>query len=531
MNLSVTYQGLTLLIAEDIALVLLFVLLNRVFGVLIKRVSSIASLQRYRWISDALQRRIRSVLMALTLVSVLVTTAFNSYLIFVLQTDVLAYDLRLFTSLPPHFWTTLGVSAFEISVLIIVARWVSKLLARALSLMREHTLSIARLETNSDSITTFFEYLDRLRLYCFRLLVLAMAAQLSPLPAVIAAVLFTILRMYLIIALSRLLVIAAVSILKGLDELSLRYGNLWNIETFGMQIRSFIPLLTRTVEYIIYVSAATMVVSQVSAIAQFAAYGPKLITLIGLFFLSHVLVEVAYLVVDKLLLVQEGLTDIQWRQRLTLTPLIKSVARYVIYFGAFLIGLEVFGINTTPILAGIGGAGLIVGLGAQPVINDLVSGVFVLFENLYLVGDHVRIGKAQGIVEAIDIRTTRIRNEPGGQLHIIRNGQISDVVNFSKEYVFAVIDVHVNARTDLNRVFAILHDVGIAQQVHNTDVLEPARILGVKELGTETLIVSVAIKAKPAKHAAVGFDYRKLIKEAFEREAIVITSLAEKEPE
>ena len=86
-----------------------------------------------------------------------------------------------------------------------------------------------------------------------------------------------------------------------------------------------------------------------------------------------------------------------------------------------------FGIDTTPVLAGSGGIGLIVGLGAQPVINDLVSGLFVLFENLYLVGDVVQIGKATGIVEAIDIRTTRIRDDPGGQLHIIRNGQINDV--------------------------------------------------------------------------------------------------------
>jgi len=226
------------------------------------------------------------------------------------------------------------------------------------------------------------------------------------------------------------------------------------------------------------------------------------------------------LLVDTLLLVRGELYDIQWQQRLTLTPLIKSTVRYVILFGAFLIGLGVLGFNTTPILAGIGGVGLIVGLGAQPVINDLVSGLFVLFENLYLVGDVVQIGKAIGVVQAIDIRTTRIRDDPGGQLHIIRNGQINDVINFSKEYVYAVVELRVDAAADLDQVFAILSEVGLAQQAANPDVLEPAEVMGLQEFDGTALIVRVVIKAKPARQGVVGRAYRKLIKEAFAREGI-----------
>jgi len=349
--------------------------------------------------------------------------------------DFLNAVAQLLTTLPPEPLLDVGQSAIEIVVLAILARGLDGLLARALPRLQAYVRSFVHLQANARSIDRCFEQLDHLRQYGLRLLVLALAAWLLPLPSIIAAALFTILRIYLIVALSRLLVIAAVVALKSLDELSQRYRGAEGYAAISAQLRSLIPLLTRSVEYIIYVSAATMVISQVDGIAQFAIYGPRLIELIAIFFLSRVLIEVAYLLVDRLLLVRGELSDIQWQQRLTLTPLLKSTARYAIFFGAILLGLGVLGINTTPILAGIGGIGLIVGLGAQPVINDLVSGLFVLFENLYLVGDVVQIGKATGIVEAIDIRTTRIRDDPGGQLHIIRNGQINDVISFSKGYV------------------------------------------------------------------------------------------------
>jgi small conductance mechanosensitive channel len=520
MDTSTIYQGLTVLIAEDITLVVGFVLLERIIAASFRRIGRLPALVRYQRIGTLIQRRLRALVVALGLLAVLAATAFNSYLIFVLQTDVLAYHQQLLTTLPPGFWAGLGLSVLEIILLVGVTRGLSGLLARALPRLHAYTRSFTHLSTNATSIDRFFVQLENLRLYGLRLLVLALAVSLLPLPAVIATTLFTILRIYLIVALSRLLVIAAIVALRSLDELSQTYRGGESFALVSAQLRSLIPLLTRSVEYIIYVSAATLVVSQVDVIAQLAVFGPRLIELIGLFFLSRVLIEIAYLLVDKLLLVRGELNDIQWQQRLTLTPLIKSTARYAIFFSAILIGLGVLGFNTTPILAGIGGVGLIVGLGAQPVINDLVSGLFVLFENLYLVGDVVQIGKATGIVEAIDIRTTRIRDDPGGQLHIIRNGQINDVINFSKGYVYAVIELRVDPAADLDRVYAILREEGLRQQSTDPNVLEPAEVMGLQEFDGAAPIVRVIIKSRPARHGMVGRAYRKLVKEAFAREGI-----------
>lgn len=356
MDTPTIYQGLTVLIAEDIALVLGCVLLERLVAVSFRRVGRLAALQRYHSTSAALQRRLRGLVVALGLLAVLAATAFNSYLIFVLQTDVPAYYLQLLTVLPPGFWAALGLSVLEVILLVAIARGIAGLLVRALPRLHAYARSFTHLRTNATSIDRFFAQLENLRQYGLRLLVLALAVWLLPLPPVIAAALFTILRIYLIVALSRLLVIAAVVALKSLDELSQTYQGGESFALVSAQLRSLIPLLTRSVEYIIYVSAATLVVSQVDAIAQLAVFGPRLIQLIGLFFLSRVLIEIAYLLVDRLLLVRGELSDIQWQQRLTLTPLIKSTVRYAIFFGTIVIGLGVLGFNTTPILAGIGGS-------------------------------------------------------------------------------------------------------------------------------------------------------------------------------
>jgi small conductance mechanosensitive channel len=121
-------------------------------------------------------------------------------------------------------------------------------------------------------------------------------------------------------------------------------------------------------------------------------------------------------------------------------PMVKSFASAIVWFAAIVLMLNVVGINPFPLLAGAGILGIVIGFGAQPVINDVTSGLFILFENIFLVGDYIEVGAARGTVEAIQLRTTRLR-DPNGALHIVRNGQLSGIVNFSKSYTFAVVEV------------------------------------------------------------------------------------------
>ena len=147
--------------------------------------------------------------------------------------------------------------------------------------------------------------------------------------------------------------------------------------------------------------------------ANLADWGPRLILVVAIFFLARVAAEVVTLLIRALGARGDELTDLERRQRATLVPLVASLGRLLVYFVAFVLGLSVLGLNPLPLLAGAGILGVVVGFGAQPVINDLVSGFFVLAESQFLVGDYIEVGASRGVVEAINLRTTTLR-DPGG---------------------------------------------------------------------------------------------------------------------
>src|SRR5258708_8214241 len=162
--------------------------------------------------------------------------------------------------------------------------------------------------------------------------------------------------------------------------------------------------------------------------------------------------------------------------------------QYVLYFGAALLMLGVFSIPTTPILAGASIVGLAVGLGAQSLVTDVVSGFFILFESQYLVGDYVQIGDATGTVEAVGIRVTQLRDGQG-KVYIIPNGQIKGVVSYSKGYVNAVVDLKVSTGTDLETIFRCMAEAGRRLKLAHHEVLAETQINGLVDLGTSEMTV------------------------------------------
>jgi small conductance mechanosensitive channel len=171
-----------------------------------------------------------------------------------------------------------------------------------------------------------------------------------------------------------------------------------------------------------------------------------------------------------------------------------------------------------PFLAGAGILGLVVGFGAQSLINDVVSGFFILFENIYLVGDMVEVAGAKGIVEAIEFRTTKIR-DADGRLHVIRNGDTKPLINYSKDYSIAVVAVEMPYDTDLRMVFRALEHAGNSLRADNPDVLADTEIDGVTAFSPQTMTVRTSTRVKPGRHEAVGAALRFQIKETFDRQA------------
>ena len=274
------------------------------------------------------------------------------------------------------------------------------------------------------------------------------------------------------------------------------------------------PFGEKCFEAAVWIFAASQCAEALSFIAFVAKFGTALVQCIGIFFGTRVLIEFLHVFINEAFgMYKEDRSEDQKGQ--TLVPLLESISQYVLYFGSVLMMLRVFEIDTTPILAGAGVVGLAVGLGAQNFVADVVAGFFILFENQFLVGDLVQIGDAMGKIEAINIRTTHIRDE-SGKLVIIPNGQIKTVVNFSKGYVNAVVDIKVPTSTNLDQVMRDMAEAGKRLRERRREVIGETAIKGLVELTQNDMVIRAVTKVQPGAHLAMQQEYRKILKEVFD---------------
>ncbi|MEM9216974.1 MAG: mechanosensitive ion channel family protein [Cyanobacteria bacterium P01_F01_bin.150] len=344
---------------------------------------------------------------------------------------------------------------------------------------------------------------------------------------VISTYLFTGFKVYGAIAIGLILLKISDVVIDGLNEFSAGYIRRHPALQAYSQLRQLVPFLKRCLEYVIYLSIATLVVAQINLLIGLVELGTRLLQVLGIVLASRILIAVSGILVNELLGDSQKLNEVQRKRRMTLVPILQSMAKYGIYFWAGILILRAIAIDPTPILAAAGLVGLAVGLGAQNLINDTVSGFFILLENYFLVGDYIQVGESEGVVEAIELRTTRIRH-PNGQLQILRNGDVTSIVNFSREYIYAVVDVGVAYDSDLNKVYQVIEDVGIEiQQLFPKDVLEPTEVDGLEAFGQSKLMVRAVTKLKPndsrrGVHDDIQGELRKILKEAFDRAGIVM---------
>lgn len=153
-------------------------------------------------------------------------------------------------------------------------------------------------------------------------------------------------------------------------------------------------------------------------------------------FLAYLSIHFFSLIVERIFIKigkSKFKNDLNFKKRtFTLTSLLKSLFKFFVYFSAGAIILKEIGFDITPLVAGAGVAGFAIGFGAQTLIKDLISGFFIILENQFSVGDKVSVGGVKGVVEEITVRYTKIRGE-NNELHIIPNGNISQVTNYGSE--------------------------------------------------------------------------------------------------
>lgn len=259
----------------------------------------------------------------------------------------------------------------------------------------------------------------------------------------------------------------------------------------------------RTLEYFCFVGAATLVVGQLRPDAWMSQSGLVLIRLIALVYVGRVVIEVCGLVLREVLLANaERRTETEQQQRLTLVPIFTSILRYGVYFCMTVMGLQEIGVDTSPILAGAGLLGLAVGLGAQTLVGDIVSGFFILFEGMFLVGDRVRIGEVVGNVEEIGVRVLKIRDE-FGVLHGIPNGEVRLVANHACQYVNAVVEFSLPYDEDIPAILEHLRAQLSEKRGMHPDILSDTDFSIQGLMDTGALIRSLT-RVKPSCDDSVG---------------------------
>jgi small conductance mechanosensitive channel len=220
-----------------------------------------------------------------------------------------------------------------------------------------------------------------------------------------------------------------------------------------------------------------------------------------------------------------GVRDVRSESRArTISAVVKSTVSVIIWTITALIVLGEFGVNLAPLIAGAGIAGVAIGFGAQSLVKDCITGMFMLVEDQYGVGDIVDLGEATGVVEAITLRVTRLRSADGTVWHV-PNGVVTRVGNKSQHWSMALLDVEVAYGTEVDRATAVILDA--ATEVCSRDdfaasILEPPQVLGVERLDPNGVVLRLTVKTNPGQQWPLMRALRAAIKQALDAEGIEI---------
>ena len=206
----------------------------------------------------------------------------------------------------------------------------------------------------------------------------------------------------------------------------------------------------------------------------------------------------------------------------TLLPLVRHVAFMLLAAMVGLIILSELGVNIAPLLAGAGVLGIAIGFGSQKLVQDIITGAFILFEDTVAIGDTVKLGDHAGTVEALSIRAIRLR-DANGSLHTIPFGAVNTVVNSTKGFNYAVFDVPLAYSQDTDRVTAILIALGAELQADGkwgAFMAEPLEVQGVERFDPSSVILRARVKTTPGDRFALGREFNRRLKQRFDAEGI-----------
>lgn len=241
---------------------------------------------------------------------------------------------------------------------------------------------------------------------------------------------------------------------------------------------------------------------------------PILIIIIGtiLYLLIHKIITRSFnLKIDKM----------DDRKRLTILKLTDNIMKYLIIVIGFVMVLGEFGVDTKSLIASLSAVGVVVGLAFQDTLKDFFNGIFILIEDQYRVGDTVTIGGFKGEVLSIGMKTTKIKAYTG-EVKMISNRNITEVINHSLENSVAIVDVEVAYESDLEQVETTLNKLCIDLNGNLEDLVGEMTLAGIENLNESSITYRITAPTKPLKQFGVQRIIRKKVKEYLDQDKITI---------
>jgi moderate conductance mechanosensitive channel len=300
--------------------------------------------------------------------------------------------------------------------------------------------------------------------------------------------------------------------------------------TLEQRANRYLPVLTGLVRAVVYL-AALLVVLQAWDVGSFAWFDTELgrkvtgiaLSVAAVLGIALAVWEIFSAAVERHLSTLAASPSSRTRLR-TLLPLLRTAMLCVIVVMSTLIVLSQIGINIAPLLAGAGVVGLAIGFGSQALVKDIITGLFILIEDQIAVGDIVDVGKDhKGTVEAISIRTIRLRDQ-AGVVHTVPFSEVTSIKNLTKDFAYAVARIGISYGEDIDRVVEVLRAASeelMADEAVAPFVLDPFNYQGVDSLDDLAVVLLVRIRTMPGKHLVVGRAFNRLVKMAFEKHGIV----------
>jgi small conductance mechanosensitive channel len=245
---------------------------------------------------------------------------------------------------------------------------------------------------------------------------------------------------------------------------------------------------------------------------------------IGLMISTAVVIFIAMLIlrISKITLKRiENKEGPNQRRKKTVSRVIRSIIKYTVSIASIIIILAIWGVNVGPALAGLGILGLVVGLGAQKLINDIIAGFFIIFEHHFDVGDKVEVKGFKGEVVDIGLKTTKIKNWKN-EILILANGEISSLINFSKDLSMGIVDFGIAYKEDMEKTMELLNLELPKLRQNFPEIVEDPTCIGVTNLNSSSVDMRVICKTLNEQHYAVERAIRKRIKELLDANDIEI---------